>query len=148
MFLITSGNSKCHSLWISRVSYLFCRHHLCGYDLNLTYPQNGTFPTLNYTSGQQAALNRVASHTTRAARSLKDTIVDKLTKRQSTEGESTYVSRSAKRSEWKRDLSGRANGTIDSWYGCDIFDEMIDYAVNFTFPWSKRLNIFMIMSVR
>lgn len=39
----------------------------------------------------------------------------------------------------KRDLSGRANGTIDPWYGCDIYDEMIDYAVNFSAPWSECL---------
>ena len=36
----------------------------------------------------------------------------------------------------KRDLSGRANGTIDPWYGCDLYDEMIDYALNFSLPWS------------
>jgi carboxypeptidase D len=29
----------------------------------------------------------------------------------------------------------RANGTIDPFYGC-LLDELIDYAVNFTFPWS------------
>ena len=34
-----------------------------------------------------------------------------------------------------RSLADRANGTIDPWYGCDLYDEMIDYAVNFTFPW-------------
>ena len=38
---------------------------------------------------------------------------------------------------WKRDLSNRANGTIDPWYGCDIFDEMRDYAINFAFPWCE-----------
>ena len=37
----------------------------------------------------------------------------------------------------KRDLSGRANGTIDPFYGCFLLDELIDYAVNFTFPWCK-----------
>ena len=37
----------------------------------------------------------------------------------------------------KRSLTGRANGTVDSWYGCDVYDEIIDYAVNFTFPWSE-----------
>ena len=37
----------------------------------------------------------------------------------------------------KRDLSGRANGTIDPWYGCDLYDEMIDYALNFSLPWSE-----------
>ena len=36
----------------------------------------------------------------------------------------------------RRDLSGRANGTIDPWYGCFIYDEMIDYAFNFSQPWS------------
>jgi len=36
---------------------------------------------------------------------------------------------------WKRNLAGRGHGTIDPWYGCDIYDEMVDYAVNFTFPW-------------
>ena len=36
---------------------------------------------------------------------------------------------------WKRNLAGRGNGTIDPWYGCDVYDEMLDYAVNFTFPW-------------
>lgn len=39
------------------------------------------------------------------------------------------------RDAWKRDLAGRANGTIDTWYGCDVYDEMLDYAINFTFPW-------------
>ena len=39
----------------------FCRpsdrHHLCGFDLNLSYPQtSGTFPTLNLTEGLQATL--------------------------------------------------------------------------------------------
>jgi hypothetical protein len=28
---------------------------------------------------------------------------------------------------WKRDFSDRANGTIDPWYGCDLFGEVIDY---------------------
>jgi carboxypeptidase D len=46
-----------------------------------------------------------------------------------------------KRDAWKRDLSGRANGTIDPYYGCDLYDEMIDYAVNFTIPWSEFLAI-------
>ncbi len=36
----------------------------------------------------------------------------------------------------KRDLSLRANGTIDSWYGCFIYDELLDYATNYSAPWS------------
>lgn len=42
-----------------------------------------------------------------------------------------------KREQWKRDLIGRANGTIDPWYECDIYDELIDYALNFSLPWRK-----------
>ena len=45
--------------------------------------------------------------------------------------------REEQRQQWKRDLSGRANGTIDPFYGCFLLDELIDYAVNFTFPWCK-----------
>ncbi|KAI1785699.1 hypothetical protein LXA43DRAFT_1099972 [Ganoderma leucocontextum] len=38
------------------------------------------------------------------------------------------------RSQWKGDLTRRPNGTIDPWYGCDVWQEMWDYAFNFTFP--------------
>lgn len=38
---------------------------------------------------------------------------------------------------WKRDLTGRSNGTIDAWYGCDIYDAALDYAANFTYPWNS-----------
>ena len=56
----------------------------------------------------------------------------KLTKR---DGNLSKRERMRARDAWKRSLAGRANGTIDSWYGCDLYDEMVDYAVNFTFPW-------------
>ena len=46
-----------------------------------------------------------------------------------------------RRGEWvsrseKRDLSGRANGTIDPWYACFLALELRDYALNFSLPWS------------
>lgn len=47
--------------------------------------------------------------------------------------------RLAKRDQWKRDLTGRANGTIDPYYQCDLFQEMVDYALNYSLPWSKSL---------
>lgn len=37
----------------------------------------------------------------------------------------------------KRDLSLRANGTIDPWYGCFLIEEMVEYALNYTWPWSE-----------
>lgn len=139
MYSITSRNSKCYSLsTIKPGSYNTCRHHLCGFDLNLTYPQVGTFPTLNLTSGLRASLG-AAGTSSRAAASLKAAFARELAARQRTSRDSLDVSeRLQKRSEWKRDLSGRANGTLDPWYGCDVFDEMRDYALNFTFPWCKR----------
>jgi len=45
--------------------------------------------------------------------------------------------RELSRREWKRDLSTRANGTIDPWYGCDLLDLVIDYALNYTYPWNN-----------
>jgi carboxypeptidase D len=44
--------------------------------------------------------------------------------------------REEERRAWKRDLSGRVNGTIDPWYGCDLFTAAIQYAINFTYPWN------------
>lgn len=46
------------------------------------------------------------------------------------------LEREMKREMWKRDLSGRTNGTIDSWYACNLLFELYDYMVNFTLPWS------------
>lgn len=139
MYSITSRHSKCYSFsTIKLESYNACRHHLCGFDLNLTYPQVGTFPTLNLTSGLRATLG-AAGTSSRAAASLKAAFMNELAARQHTSPNILDASeRLHKRSEWKRDLSGRANGTIDPWYGCDVFDEMRDYALNFTFPWCKR----------
>ncbi|KAI8990743.1 alpha/beta-hydrolase [Trametes punicea] len=118
-------------------NYFREQHHLCGFDLNLTYPQNGTFPTLNLTQG----LRQTLGSTTTAERvftSWKESLFTEYIARH--EGSSRApesADRLRRRAEWKRDLSGRANGTIDPWYGCDVFDEMWDYAVNFTFPWTN-----------
>lgn len=59
--------------------------------------------------------------------------------------------REERRQAWKRDLSGRANGTIDPFYGCFLLDEVTDYAQNFSFPWSERISLmngFVDMGVR
>ncbi|OAX36451.1 alpha/beta-hydrolase [Rhizopogon vinicolor AM-OR11-026] len=118
---------------------------LCGYDLTLEYPQNGHFPTLNYASGVIPSSGTSASgrYRARQGRSSKGLFLAEM--------EQKHNAHLAKRSTslashervraadaWKRDLAGRANGTIDPWYGCDVYDEMVDYAINFTFPWSLR----------
>ncbi|EKM50681.1 uncharacterized protein PHACADRAFT_264079 [Phanerochaete carnosa HHB-10118-sp] len=118
-------------------AYFKEQSHLCGYDLNMTYPQNGTFPTLNppFPNGiDTLETRRKAGKTILFKQSLKQDILERRAGvvRRSTPFDEERL---AKRDQWKRDLSGRANGTIDPFYECDLYDEMIDYALNFSLPW-------------
>lgn len=56
------------------------------------------------------------------------------------------VEREMKRAVYKRDLSLRANDTIDPWYACNLLEEMYDYAVNFTFPWGRTPTFLLLAS--
>ncbi|KIK61689.1 hypothetical protein GYMLUDRAFT_260725 [Collybiopsis luxurians FD-317 M1] len=122
--------------------------HLCGYDVNLTYPQHGIIPTVGYVPGiydSQSAgsfANRLKFSKNRSFRSR---LLSRFQKRSETEDlhpqakSLHFRKREERREAWmqsKRDLIGRANGTIDPRYGCDLLDEFIDYAINFTFPWT------------
>ncbi|KAI0775028.1 alpha/beta-hydrolase [Trametes elegans] len=126
-------------------NYFREQSHLCGFDFNLTYPQDGHFPTINLIrpsapSGLANSLQEPTEFRTRTA-SLQTTISEKFAashdKRTLDARAEFFERREEGRREWKRDLSGRANGTIDPFYGCLLLDELIDYAVNFTFPWSN-----------
>lgn len=110
--------------------YFKTQTHLCGFDLNITYPQNGKFPNLEppLPQGFATASRRILTKQALLAEAKARVAINQ--KREAVE---------EKRARWvqeKRDLSGRANGTIDSWYQCDLLDEMIDYALNFSLPWS------------
>ncbi|KZP30619.1 alpha beta-hydrolase [Athelia psychrophila] len=110
------------------------QEHLCGYDLNLTYPQTGGhFPDLQLVAptdpnGPGARFKSKTSVRLSKAAFVKD-VNTRLAKRE--EG-------GAQLQKLKRDLTGRANGTIDSWYGCDLYNEVIEYAVNYTYPWNLQ----------
>ncbi|KAJ7778367.1 alpha/beta-hydrolase [Mycena metata] len=110
--------------------YFKTQVHLCGYDLNLTYPQNGHFPTLkDETFGASSS----------ASLSSSSLALESLVKRVGQRSQATRVERRElmnRRESWKRDLAGRPNGTIDPFYGCSILDELYDYAANYTFPWT------------
>ena len=140
--------------------------HLCSMDINLTWPQTGgKIPqiNLNDTTGLPIGQNTSASissiglnpalQRSKASKGLSVLrrsglkavlgVVNKsnmLMKR----GSRRLMAKDLKRrealaAEWiggKRDLSGRANGTIDPWYGCFLGDELRDYALNFSLPWS------------
>ncbi|OSX59957.1 hypothetical protein POSPLADRAFT_1048408 [Postia placenta MAD-698-R-SB12] len=107
--------------------------HLCGYDLNLTYPQDGHLPDLQLV--YPTAPGR-ASQVYFASKQKSKAMVSKRELLQ--EGRRHYGDES-RREIMKRDLAGRANGTIDPWYGCFLYDAMIEYALNFTYPWSESV---------
>ncbi|KAJ7186610.1 Alpha/Beta hydrolase protein, partial [Mycena filopes] len=109
-------------------NYFQTQEHLCGYDLNFTYPQNGHFPTLRDPLFGSSIFGVPGA---RSARSLK-TLAEQ-SRRLSTVDKRGLMQRHASS---KRDLTGRANGTLDPWYGCLINKELWDFARNFTFPWS------------
>src|SRR6266545_461419 len=89
---------------------MFRRTHLCAYDLNLTYPQNGIIPDPPLIFPTQ----RTIPWTTNAQYSRRS-LFRELQRRGDSwpflnRDEQEYSHRA-----WKRDLSLRTNGTIDPW---------------------------------
>ncbi len=130
------------------------RSHLCGLDLNLSYPQSGgNFPTINIVSGgnqngsstgsdQDDDVNKKKNGSTNNGRhsgSFTSTVAKRHAERVANGWSPRHEENISKRDTWKRDLGGRSNSSIDPWYGCFVWDEMVDYAVNFTYPWSRYL---------
>ncbi|OSX64454.1 hypothetical protein POSPLADRAFT_1065593 [Postia placenta MAD-698-R-SB12] len=117
--------------------------HLCGYDLNLTYPQDGHFPDLQLvypTAPGRASQVYFASKQKSKAMMSKRELLQEGRRRYGDESVHARGRANMQRREvMKRDLAGRANGTIDPWYGCFIYDAMIEYALNFTYPWMLQV---------
>ncbi|KAJ3559619.1 hypothetical protein NM688_g231 [Phlebia brevispora] len=104
--------------------------HLCGYDLNFTYPQVGHFPTFN------PPLPLDDSSSTKTSKKAKLNTLFRATNIATKRSVAALPHEQVmKRDAWKRDLTGRPNGTIDPYYLCDLFDEVADYALNFSIPW-------------
>ncbi|KAI0695231.1 Alpha/Beta hydrolase protein [Cytidiella melzeri] len=139
--------------------------HLCGFDLNLTYPQTAKFPPV--LAPQQPEGSGGTSHTpalvrkrlAALARDFESTEMiaarrNSLLKREET------AKREERRQSWltmkrsaalnRRDLSGRANGTIDPFYGCFLSNELQEYALNFSMPWniSKFYDVYKVEDLR
>ncbi|KAG8220809.1 Alpha/Beta hydrolase protein [Butyriboletus roseoflavus] len=122
------------------LEYFHEQSSLCGYNLTLQYPQPEPFPTLTFIPGNNPLSTTASSGKYNSKLTKQEFMLEaqnrfaaKLTKR---DGALSKRERIRARDAWKRSLAGRPNGTIDPWYGCDLYDEMLDYAVNFTFPWS------------
>ncbi|KAG7094004.1 hypothetical protein E1B28_007634 [Marasmius oreades] len=119
------------------------QNHLCGYDLNLTYPQSGNFPTVPL---RGPTSRDIPMQQQMAAKSFKTLLAGKIIERSQELKARSNGHRLMKREVetarkmWinnKRDLTGRVNGSLDPWYGCFILDELVDYALNYTYPWNS-----------
>jgi len=119
--------------------HVIFRSELCGYNLKLQYPQPAHFPTLSTPTilHSAASSGKYDAKLTKKQfmRQVQDQLVARLRRRGSEGTLLEHGERLRARDMWKRDLAGRANGTIDPWYQCDLYTEMIAYAINFTFPW-------------
>ncbi|KZW00798.1 alpha/beta-hydrolase [Exidia glandulosa HHB12029] len=122
-------------------AYFRDKTHRCGYDLNLTYPQvGGFFPTLEATlpadEARRTYFKQLAQDKSRALhkRNWHTEIAERALSRPSLGKRDRVV----KRDESKRvGRQRRDQGAVDPWYGCFLFEEMVDYALNFTFPWTN-----------
>lgn len=113
------------------------RSRLCGYNVDLKYPETQKYPVITAPLGELWASLGLPTAQLRYS-TLAKTVQSRL---RTNLAKGPVYREKRKRGlahrEWKRDLSGRANGTIDPWYGCDLFDYVVDYALNFTYPWSN-----------
>ncbi|THH14132.1 hypothetical protein EW146_g6173 [Bondarzewia mesenterica] len=109
--------------------------HLCGFDLNLTYPQQELLPsfqpTVHPSSYWSSAPNEAPSALDRRER-----MRDQLGRRASVMLEKNSITLRTLRSRQQQSGSKLSNGTLNPSYGCALFDEMIDYAANFSRPWT------------
>lgn len=127
--------------------YFKQQSHLCGLDINLTYPQTGgILPPVNLNPGTDPKSQNQTNPDD------KDKLAKKVTRLQNRGFVAEVAHRHAtrqtagqlaepiherlrKRATWKLDMTNSSG--INPYYGCDVWDEMIDYALNYTFPWSK-----------
>ena len=118
--------------------------------MNLTYPQNGAFPTIDIIQPTENLISTAFLHdnddTPFSLRrdSWNKIVAQRYAAKAAAEGLTSKQlqkrdlhTREEKMMQFKRDLTGRPNNTVDPFYGCFLFDFMVDYAVNFTFPWSE-----------
>lgn len=107
------------------------RAHLCNLDINLSYPQLSNIPTIVLPAelGPQSLLSSQVATATAKRASLRSLL---------NMGAGSFKASSKRHdSNFNEFVSGQPSTGINSWYGCDLYDEMIDYALNFTFPWCK-----------
>ncbi|EPQ57234.1 alpha/beta-hydrolase [Gloeophyllum trabeum ATCC 11539] len=117
--------------------YFKTQTHLCGYDLNLSYPETAPFPTLPLQWGTiingSVVMDRKRNKFSKSA--FKNGLATKIKQQGELLTARDLETREERRQSWKRDLLRRSNDTLDPYYGCDLLDHVIDYVLNYTFPW-------------
>ncbi|KAJ4480940.1 alpha/beta-hydrolase [Lentinula aciculospora] len=115
--------------------YIQEQNHLCGYDLNLTYPQlGGKFPSLEVKYGNIG--ERVHGFSRRSSSLIghhRRTIAHK-------NFNSPWAKQTKTRPRSENDPSSfnkTLAGEINTYYGCDIRDMVLEYTLNNTYPWSE-----------
>jgi hypothetical protein len=140
-----STDPQCNIL---RMGY---RTKLCNFNVDLTYPQNDPLPWIRIDNhgdparkasqdDADAAGENDAERKSGRSLSFEREVHSRAEKRYGLDGMTQLRRRDVaeeRRELGRRSLEGRANGTIDAWYGCELFDEMVDYAVNYTWPWCE-----------
>ncbi|KAI0738607.1 alpha/beta-hydrolase [Daedaleopsis nitida] len=114
------------------------QEHLCGYDLNLTYPQEGHFPSLRAPvpvssvtgrSSRNLHTDRLMPAGVRLARLLRDFPLNE------------HQAAVFRRAPSFRSERPTTNGTLNPNYGCDLFNEMTTYALTNSAPWAVDRNV-------
>lgn len=123
---------------------LTVRTHLCKLDLNLTYPQTGGhFPSIRPARGANPNLDSKSASA--GSQDFVSAIHSRYIERSVMGATLSLERREQQRAAWKREAATGTNDTINPWYGCFLYDEIVDFALNFTFPWSKMLSFFLLV---
>ncbi|KAF7314221.1 Carboxypeptidase [Mycena kentingensis (nom. inval.)] len=112
-------------------NYFKEQEHLCGFDINLTYPQNGIIPSVQFIDATDRSVPFLQQQTAKNL-AKRGGLMSEINRRHAAlqrEGRQTPQME-------KRDLSLRAKGTLDPWYGCALLPEFIDYSLNYSAPWN------------
>jgi len=92
--------------------YYFFRSKLCHFDVNLTYPQNGIIPDVHFA---QPAQREIPFTLMKSKRTFFQQLKLRATEESKSLTKRDLQERDVAKQNWKRDLSGRANGTVDPW---------------------------------
>ncbi|KAJ3868604.1 alpha/beta-hydrolase [Lentinula novae-zelandiae] len=112
--------------------YIREQNHLCGYDLNLTYPQlGGKFPSIEVKYGSIG--DRVSGLSRRDSNLIGANMPPK-------KFNSPWSKRAKPQPRGQSDSPGfntTLTEKINDYYGCDIRDMVFEYTLNYTYPWSE-----------